>query len=373
MWWVFGIAHATAGAINTSKVMKKKIISVLLAISASVGLAHADTLKLQENAPDRYVVVKGDTLWDISGKFLKQPWRWPEIWNLNRAQIKDPHWIYPGDVIVLDRSGAEPRLRLLRDSKNTGRTSGVVKLGPRVRSESLAGGAAPSIPYRAIAPFLNRPLVIEENELKAAPRVAAGPDNRVIFAEGDTVYGVGLSGNAGKTWHAFRPGVPLIDPDDPERKRVIGHQVDYLGDVELVKPGEVATMQVLSSKEEIGVGSRLIAAEEQPFVNFVPHAPLQPIEGKVVSTYGGVSEAGQYTTIVVNRGSDDGVDMGTVLESFKAPRAIKKEDKGEKQLFTPPEKSGYVFIYRVFPKISYGLVMNSTLPVNVADVVKSPE
>ncbi|UXY15040.1 LysM peptidoglycan-binding domain-containing protein [Chitiniphilus purpureus] len=352
--------------------MRKKIISLLLLVSGSISSVYADTLALRENAPDRYVVVKGDTLWDISGKFLQKPWRWPEIWALNKQEIKDPHWIYPGDVILLDRSGAEPRLRLLRDANNTGRTNGVVKLSPRIRSEQLVGDAAPSIPFNAIKPFLNRPLVIDNDGLANAPRIAAGPDNRVYFTAGDRVYAVDLQGEAGSTWHAFRPGRPLIDPDDPEKKRVIGTEVDYLGDAVVDVPGEVATLRIVANREEVAIGSRLIEAEEMPFMNYAPHAPEQEVKAKVVAAYGGVAEAGPYTTIVLNRGSDDGLDIGSVLEAFKAPRLIKKENKEEPDRFTPPEKSGNVFIYRVFPRVSYGLVLNSTLPVNVGDEVNSP-
>ncbi|WP_026262978.1 LysM peptidoglycan-binding domain-containing protein [Chitiniphilus shinanonensis] len=353
--------------------MRKTIISLLLLISGGVGSVYADTLALQDNAPDRYVVVKGDTLWDISGKFLKKPWRWPEIWALNKQEIKNPHWIYPGDVIVLDRSGAEPRLRLLRDSKNTGRSSGVVKMGPRVRLEELVGDAAPSIPFNAIKPFLNRPLVVDEGGLTNAPRIAAGPDDRVYFSAGDRVYAVGLSGEAGSTWHVFRPGRPLIDPDDPERKRVLGVEVDYLGDAALDVPGDVSTLHIIANREEVAVGSRLIRAEEMPFMNYAPHAPQQLVQGRVAATYGGVAEAGPYTTIVINRGSNDGLDIGSVLEAFKKPRLIKKESKDEPDRFTPPEKTGNVFVYRVFPTVSYGLVLNSATPVNIGDEVKSPE
>ncbi|AOY02276.1 LysM peptidoglycan-binding domain-containing protein [Jeongeupia sp. USM3] len=349
--------------------MRKTIISLLLALG--VGAAQADTLALQGNAPERYVVVKGDTLWGISGHFLKQPWRWPEIWQLNRDEIKNPHWIYPGDVVVLDRSGDTPRLKLLKSDKVANR--GVARLSPRVRSTPIdENGAAPSIPYAAIEPFLNKPLVIDPASFKAAPRVAAGPDSRVFFAAGDRIYAVDLEGEAGDTWQAFRPGQKLVDPDDPDGKRVIGYQVDYLGDVRMEKSGDVATLRVVSAREEIGVGSRLIRATDAPFINYAPHAPAQQVNGRVISAYGGVAEAGQYTTIVINRGSEAGVDIGTVLNSYKRERAIKKESGKEPTRYTPAEKSSNVFVYRVFPKFSYGLLLDSTLPVNVGDDVKSP-
>ncbi|WP_432723733.1 LysM peptidoglycan-binding domain-containing protein [Jeongeupia wiesaeckerbachi] len=351
--------------------MRKTIISLLLALGAGIGSVQADTLALQQDAPERYVVVKGDTLWGISGHFLKQPWRWPEIWKLNKDEIKNPHWIYPGDVVILDRSGDSPRLKLLKSDKVANR--GVVKVGPRVRSTQIdENGAAPSIPYAAIEPFLNKPLVIDPESFKAAPRVAAGPDSRVLFANGDRIYAVDLKGEPGDTWQAFRPGQPLTDPDDPDGKRVIGYQVDYLGDVRMEKDGDVSTLRVVSTREEIGVGSRLIRATDAPFINYAPHAPLQPLNGRVVSAYGGVAEAGQYTTVVVNRGSEAGVDIGTVLNTYKRERLIKKESSAEPDRFTPPEKSGNLFVYRVFPKFSYGLLLDSTLPVNVGDDVKSP-
>ncbi|WP_200915467.1 LysM peptidoglycan-binding domain-containing protein [Jeongeupia sp. HS-3] len=351
--------------------MRKTIISLLLALGVGVGSVQADTLALQSNAPERYVVVKGDTLWGISGHFLKQPWRWPEIWQMNKDEIKNPHWIYPGDVVVLDRSGDTPRLKLLKSNKVSNR--GVVKLAPRVRSSGFEdGAAAPSIPYAAIEPFLNKPLVIDPDSFKASPRIAAGPDSRVMFATGDRIYAVDLQGEPGDTWQAYRPGKPLTDPDDPDGKRVIGYQVDYLGDVRMEKEGDVATLRVVSAKEEIGVGSRLIRAADAPFINYVPHAPQQALEGRVVSAYGGIVEAGQYTTVVINRGSDAGVDIGTVLSTYKRGRAIVKEQQAEPSRVTPPEKSSNVFVYRVFPQFSYGLLLDSTLPVNVGDDVKSP-
>ncbi|WP_083459503.1 LysM peptidoglycan-binding domain-containing protein [Amantichitinum ursilacus] len=350
--------------------MRKTIISLLFAVSGVAGLAHADTLAMKDNAPDRYVVVKGDTLWAISGHFLKQPWRWPEIWRMNKDEIKNPHWIYPGDVVLLDRTGGTPRLRLLKDGSGGGRNE--VKLSPSGRISPLDNNAVPSIPLLAIRPFLNKPLVIEENELLNAPRVAAGPDERVVFAVGDRVYAVNLQGKEGDVWQAYRPGAPLIDPDDPEHKRVIGHQVDYLGDLRLDKNGDVATLRVLSSKEEIGVGARLVRATEETYMNYAPHAPAQQVRGKVVSAYGGVADAGPYTTLVINRGSADGLDVGSVLVTWKSGRPIKKEDKNEPDRFTPPEQSGNLFVYRVFPHFSYGLLLDSTLPVNTADEVTSP-
>lgn len=326
-----------------------------------MSAAWADVLQLQDNVPDRYVVVKGDTLWDISGRFLKQPWRWPEIWQLNKAEIKDPHWIYPGDVIVLDRSGDSPRLKLLR----SGKLGDEQRLSPRVRESSLEGEAIASISPSAIEPFLKRPQVLDPEAFRKAPRIAAAYDNRVIFSAGDTVYAVNLEAKPGEVWQVFRDGKTLVDPDT---KKVIGHEVNYLGDVRVDGVGEVSTLKVLRAKEEIAIGNRLVRANEQMFINYMPRLPARALEGKVVSTYGAVADAASYTTVVINRGADDGLEVGNVLFVYKQGVPVVAE-KGEPARKTPPVKNANLFVYRIFPQLAYGLLLDSTLPVNVGDSV----
>ncbi|QLG88596.1 LysM peptidoglycan-binding domain-containing protein [Chitinibacter bivalviorum] len=333
------------------------------------GSALADELKLAENAPDSYTVVKGDTLWGISGKFLKQPWRWPEIWQLNKEEIKNPHWIYPGDVIVLDRTGGKPRLRLLKNAKADGR-GGSGKLSPRVRISSLDGDATPSIALSSIEPFLYKPMIMDAATFKAAPRIAAGPDNRVLYTQGDQIYAVNMpEAESGETWQVFRQGKDIMNPDNP--KEVLGMQVNYLGDVRVSKVGDVTTLQVRSVVREIQIGDRMVKAPEKTFLNYAPHLPAQAITGKVASTYGEVVDVGSLMTVAINKGALDGVDVGTVFFTYKAPRAITKEDRSEPDLLTPPIKNANLFIYRVFPNLSYGLVLDSTQPVNVGDLIKA--
>lgn len=353
--------------------MRKKIISLILAAGCMAGGVMADELKMQENAPDRYVVVKGDTLWDISGRFLKQPWRWPEIWNLNKQQIKDPHWIYPGDVIVLDRSSGKPQLKLLTNEMARSTAAGDQRLSPGMRELPLDRGAAiAAVPPYAIEPFLKRPVVIEPEEFEKAPRIAAGPDERVVFSAMDRVYAVGLDAQPGDVWYVYRNGKALIDPDG-DGKKVIGHEVHYVGDVRVDAPGDVATLRVLNTKQEIAIGDRLIKAAEAGLVNFKPRLPDVPIEGQVVASYDGVADAGTYTTIIINRGSNHWMDVGHVLFSYKQGRPIKKENRDEPDRVTPPVKSANVFIYRVFPTVSYGLVLDATLPVARGDAVRITE
>ncbi len=341
--------------------MRKSIISLILAGSL-MGAAWADTLQLQDQVPDRYVVVKGDTLWDISGHFLKQPWRWPEIWQLNKEEIKNPHWIYPGDVIVLDRSGAVPRLKLLRNET----LGGVEKRSPRIRESALDGEAIASISPAAIEPFLKRPLVLDSNTFAKAPRIAAAHESRAIFGPGDTVYAVNLSAREGEIWQVFRNGKQLVDPDT---RQVIGHEVDYLGDVRVDAAADVATLRILRAKEEIAIGDRLIRANEKIFINYTPRLPERAVTGKVVSIYGAVADAGSFHTVVINRGADHGLEVGNVLFTYKQGVAVKRES-GEPKRMTPPVKSANLFVYRVFPQLAYGLLLDGTLPVNAGDEVK---
>ncbi|PHV11132.1 LysM peptidoglycan-binding domain-containing protein [Chitinimonas sp. BJB300] len=330
--------------------------------------AIADELRLQDNAPERYVVVKGDTLWDISGKFLKDPWRWPQIWNMNRDEIKNPHWIYPGDVIVLDTSGGSPRLRLLGNKNNDGLRANM-KLDPRIRITQFDSQAAATIPAQAIEPYLSKPLIVDEQSFKNAPRVALGPDNHVVMSTGDTVYAVNLTGNRGETWQAFSGGKEILDPDT---KELLGYQVNYVGDADVLAVDEVSTLKVQRVVQEVSINDRLILKPRREFPNYVPRVPDTDVRGKVISTYGGVNDAGPYTTVVINKGEREGIVLGHVLQTFKAPREVRKESKSEPTKLAPAEKNGFVFIYQVFPKLAYGLVLNSTQPVNLLDEVRNP-
>lgn len=350
--------------------MRKSIISFLLLAGFTAGAASADELKLAANAPESYTVVKGDTLWDISGKFLKQPWRWPEIWQLNKAEIKNPHWIYPGDVIVLASCNGKPCLRLLKNAKADGR-GGSGKLSPRVRVSNLDGDATPSIAMTSIEPFLYKPLIMDMASFKAAPRIAAGPDDRVMYTTGDQIYAVGLNdAQAGETYQVFRQGKEIMNPDAP--KESLGMEVIYLGDVVVRQSGDVQTLGVVSAFREIQIGDRMVKSPEKTFLNYAPHLPPTAIEGKVASTYSGAVDVGSLMTVVINKGALDGVDVGTIFFTYKAPRVVKKEDKAEPDRLTPPIKNANLFIYRVFPNLSYGLVLDSTQPVNVGDLVSAP-
>lgn len=370
--------------------MKKRIITLLICSIAS--FAHADELQLQENHPDRYVVVKGDTLWGISGKFLKDPWRWPQIWKMNRDQIKNPHWIYPGDVVVLDTATGEAQLRLLRET---------VTLEPGAITEPLEKAAIPTISPSVIGPFLSQPLVIEEKQLEESPEIIAAPDGRLVLGAGYRAYISAINEGDGLNWHIYRSGEALIDPDTKEK---LGFEAVYLGDAKVVSYGAPATVSITRSKQEITVKDKLVAAPEKLMGSFVPHAPDSEIAGRVMSSYGGVAEIGRNAVLTINRGTADGLEEGHVLAVYTAGEKIDKKNKVDPRDYKPEvnietsrdengklivnlakdkdpdanyiklpdERTGLVMVFRTFEHVAYALVMQSERPIHINDVVKTP-
>jgi len=323
------------------------------------------------NAPDQHVVVRGDTLWGISGKFLQHPWCWPQVWGLNKEQIHNPHWIYPGQIVYFDRTAG--RLRLGTPTGSGAGSTADVRMSPQMRMEGIGRDAIPAIPASAIEPFLSQPLIIEENELKNAPRIVAAQEGRVFLGKDDKAYVRGdLKG--GTSFQVFRPSKALKDPDT---QAVIGYEAAYLGTVKLDRAAkatdEAHRFIVASSKEEMGIGDLLRPVPPMPILNYVPHAPDTAVNARVVSVYGGVMQAGQNNIVTVNRGTKDGLDIGTVLELYRYGGVIADRTDGKKPVRLPDEKYGTLFIFRPFDHISYALVMQVRDAVQVGDAVKSPE
>jgi hypothetical protein len=323
-------------------------------------VALADTLRLQDSAPDRYTVVKGDTLWGIAGRFLQDPWKWPQIWKMNRQEIRNPHRIYPGDVIVLDRSG--PSLRLLSAVRPT------VKLSPQVRTEPT-DHSIPSISPSDIGPFLSQPLVIEENGLEQAPRIVSAEESRVMLGAGNIAYVEGIKDGAATHWQIYRPGQALVDPDT---KEVLGYQAIYLGNAALVRPGTPATIRITKSTEEINVGDRLVPAPPVSFPSYVPHAPENPVSGRIVAALGGMAEFGQNAIVAINKGNRDHIEVGHVLALYRAGETVKSSASPEGKVTLPSERYGLVFVFRTFDKVSYALVVHTSRPVKLQDMVQTP-
>lgn len=360
--------------------MGKSIISLLLLAAAWLpGAGAADEVQVAENAPDRYVVVKGDTLWGISGRFLKDPWRWPDVWGLNKDEIKNPHWIYPGDVVILDFTGKTPRLRREGDAAGgTGTGDGgewnlvTTKLSPSIRKQELAAMAIPTISLKSIGPFLTQALIVGERELESAPILVASQENRVVLSKGDVAFTKGLVWEDGSEWNVFRPGRTLVDPDTQE---VLGREAVHLGDARISEFGEVSTVTITKAVQEIAPGDRLVKAPPFSALPFVPRVPGGNISAKIIaSADNSVSEVGPQSVVVINRGMREGLEVGHVLALYRDRPSVTPAGAGNKaeQIKLPQERYGVVLIFRVFEKVSYALVMNTSRPVNLLDVARKP-
>ena len=362
---------------NFSTVVTRAAAVALVACAVATPVQAANCT-FRPNAPDQHVVVKGDTLWDISGTFLQNPWCWPQVWGMNRDEIRNPHWIYPGQIIYFDR--ARGRLSLNRPGEGDGRGEPpITKLSPQLRSESLERDAIQAIPAGMIEPYLTQPLVVEAGELARAPRIVASQEGRVYLGTGDRVYVKGeLQG--GKTFQVFRPSGAL---KDPQTGKVLAHEAAYLGSVTLDRaaaPGvDAHSFRVSETRQEMGVGDLLIPMPPSPVRNYMPHPPAQTVDGRVMSIYAGVTYAGQSQVVTVNRGSVDGLDVGSVLQLYHLGRTVPDPASrgvlgiGKKKIKLPDEQYGSLFIFRVFKNVSYGLIMQVTAPVEVGDVARSPE
>ncbi len=378
--------------------MNRHIIALLL-LCCPASFAWAEDIQLQDNPPDRYTVVKGDTLWGISGKFLKDPWRWPQIWKMNRQQIKNPHWIYPGDVVVLDLSSGKPELRLLRET---------VTLEPGTRVEPLEKQPIPTIAPSTIGPFLSQPLVVEERDLTDAPKIIGAQEGHLVLGPGINVYADKIEEGNGLNWQLYRPGKPLIDPDTQEQ---LGTEAIYLGEARVTHYGEPATIEIRRAVTDIYTDDKLVKSPEILMNGFVPHAPEDAIKGRIISAYSGVAELGPNSIVTINRGSDDGIEEGHVLAIYEfgktlppskdAPDtrkvayvnldrnedgSIKRDEDGKVQvrvgskvegeevkgLKLPDERIGLLMVFRTFERVSYALIVQVERAAHVLDVVTTP-
>ncbi len=343
---------------------------------------------LAKDAPDKHVVVPGDTLWGIAGRFLESPWRWTEIWQMNREQVRNPHLIYPGDIIYLDSSGGRNRLRLARavgDPAPTARSVGVgvdpsrpeptpaspqeERLSPRVRVQPLPAQPIPMVNAAAIEPFLNRPLIVDEKGLRDHPRIVGAQEGRVYLSAGELAYARGLKPDQTVTeWHIYRPGAPLLHPDT---RKPIAYEAVYIGSARLERRGDPASFRLLKATEEIGIGDRLVPAEPATDLNYAPRAPQAALAGRLVSVYRGVAQAGRNSVVAVSLGRKDGIETGHVLSIRERAREVRDEET-RKMIGLPGETIGQMLVFRVFDSISYGLIVRATKAVTVGDDILTP-
>jgi hypothetical protein len=342
--------------------LNNKLIGVISGLLLSFATLAAQPVALNPSHPERYTVVKGDTLWDISSMFLRDPWFWPEVWYLN-PQIANPHLIYPGDEIVLTyRDDGRPVLQL-------GKRRG--GLSPRIRATPL-DQAIPTIPIDAIAPFLTRPYVVDEKELEKAPYIVHFLDDHIIGGAGVSYYARSIMEEQPTQYAVVRPEKPYKDPDTDE---ILGYEALYVGNSELQRTGDPAKLLLTSSEMEAIIGDRLIKEmADEPLVDFQPRAPDNPIEGRIISVLNGVSQIGQYHVVVLNKGANVGLEPGHVLRILQGGNEIRDIIIGRGETVTLPlEEAGHLMVFRTFEKVSFALIMDATKPLHVLDWVRSPE
>lgn len=343
-----------------------------LTVSALLGAAlswnvQAEDIQLRDDHPNEYVVVKGDTLWDISESFLKNPWMWPEIWHAN-PQIDNPHLIFPGDVISLVYLDGQPRLMVNR--RATKLAPGTTKLAPSVRVVPL-GDAIPAIPLDVINAFLNKNRVVDKALMEGAPYVVAGQEQRLILANGDKAYARGDFGQAIPNYNIYRLGDPYVDPISNE---VLGFEALDIGSVRVTaQSGDVATLNITRTAEEVRIGDRLLPDEERAIDStFFPSSPAdENIEGLIIAMDQGLTHAGSMDVVVINLGSREGLETGDVLAIYKEGKVI-EDTVGGGHIKLPEEKTGLMMVFRTFDKVSYALILESDQPIKLNDKLYSP-
>ena len=325
---------------------------------------------LAADAPDSYVVKRGDTLWAISKVFLRDPWYWPEIWQVN-PQIQNPHLIYPGDTLRLVFIDGQPQILLQRGD--------AARVEPRVRSQPLES-AITTIPYATVAAFMSKPSVLDRDQIKHAPYLLATRDLHVVMSEGDTLYARGFRSPAelGSHYNVVRVGEPLIDPDD---NRLLGYDGIFTGSGHVTRQGDPTTLIMTESTQESRAGDKLIAGGVEVPLDFTPSAPRVKTNGRIISVSHGVSIIGQYEVVVVNRGARDGLAPGNVLGVFDTGPVVLDTDQkgffnlnklGAQKVALPSERTGTFMVFKTFDSISYGLIMEATNVIRVGDKVQNP-
>ncbi len=379
---------ATASPLTVSPSQQKTASQV-----ATDGVALSE---LAPNAPDSYTVKRGDTLWAISKLFLKSPWRWPELWGMNMTDIKNPHLIYPGQTLYLDKSNGRARLSTQRGGRSDSLET--VKLSPRTRSSNLPEASIPTLQNNLIEPFLTEPIIVEEATLLAAPRFVSAQEGRVFISEGDRAYarsadGTALSIAAGKPldFRVFRNATALKDPGTGE---ILGYEAQFVGRAKLirgesvtavrgseVKAGETAateivpaTLDIVRSKEEMRTGDRLLPEPPLELLTYTPRAPANAVEARIVSVYGSaVANVAQNQVVVINRGTKDGIERGHVLAiQTNGERIIDKTGTSYQDIKLPDERNGLLMVFRPFERVSYALVLTATQAVRVGDWLVNP-
>lgn len=347
-------------------------------VADQVAAAGVPLAELAPDAPEQHVVKPGDTLWDISRLFLKSPWRWPELWGMNRDQIRNPHLIYPGQVLMLVKADGRARLQL---GQAVGGRDDTVKLSPQMRVSALGGNPITAIPLHLIQPFLTDAVVFESDALATAPRIVAAPEGHVLLGKGDLAYARGDFGGA-TDFRIFRNARPLRDP---ATKEILGYEAPYVGTADLVRAGGEAadgdgkaqavpaTLRIKQVKQEAGIGDRLAPAPQRNLERYIPHAPEAALSGQIVSIYGDALNAGQNQIVALNRGARDGVERGHVLALWRDGEVVTdKTGERAERIKLPDERHGVLFVFEVYQRVSYALIISVKEPVKAGDRFTQP-
>jgi hypothetical protein len=342
-----------------------------LSLIAVSGIQAQDGPVLNPRHPETYVVQSGDTLWDIAGLFLRDPWYWPEIWQIN-PQVENPHLIYPGDILSLAYlDDGSPVIQLTRGAEPVA-TGRVERLSPRIRVEPIEE-AIPTIPYETLRAFLSRPAVLDPSELDELPYVFAHPEG-LLGSAGRDVYVRGTDAPEGTVLNLVHAGEALVDPDDDT---VLGYQGLYVGQGRVRRGGDPTTVFLSESAREATIGDYLIAEESVAPANFFPRAPAEPVEGRIISVVDGVSLIGRYQVIVLNRGARHGIEPGHVLTVYQTGEVVADRTRNNgifaEKVRLPDEPAGTTMVFRSFDRMSYALVMEATRDIRVLDTVRNPD
>lgn len=367
------------------------------ALADQVAQAGVALSALAPDAPESYVVKAGDTLWAVSKLFLKSPWRWPELWGMNLNDIKNPHLIYPGQKLTLEKKDGRATLRTAAADTVQAplETPPTVRLSPRTRMVPSQDDAIPALKIHLIEPFLAEPSIVEEDSMKAAARIVASRDGRLLLTRGDRAYARGQGATVlqdeldkkPKTYRVLRHATPLKDPISGE---ILGYEAQYVGKALLVRSESVeqvtgsdgsnrtdsvpATIDITAAKEEMHIGDRLLPEPERQLLHYVPHAPKGKVDARIMSVYGNaVANAGQNQVVTINRGSRDGIDNGQVLAILKdGLRITDRTDEARTELKLPDERNGLLMVFRTFEKLSYALILEITDVARVGDRLVNP-
>ena len=342
-----------------------KFALLLMAMAVSVVVSAA-TVELADNHPVDYTVVEGDTLWDISGKFLKDPWRWPEIWHQN-THIQNPDLIYPGDRLVLRYNGGVPYLEHLSGRDRAAKK--VVKMGPAVYIEKL-DNAIPTIPPKYIMAFLQEREVVESRNLDRLAYVTEGVNHEVVLGGLSDMYVRKIDGAPGSKFKIIRMRGEL---KDPETKKTIAFETETLGEAEMLRPGDPAKMRIIKSNKEVHQGDRLVPAlRKLSLPYFHPRAFREPISANILGAVSDMAGYGSGDVITVGAGSDQGLEPGHVLQIMR-DNGVQKDPVSGKKYKLPIERSGIVMIFKTYGQISYGLIMRATQGIRVHDKITNIE